>query len=364
MKFPRTLFSRIRQSNNSQAVCGRNNFNCKQIKAICICSGILTAVDAPEFLVAQEIEGKEKVREVVMIVSRTTSTIKIDGVMDEEEWCNAGSSTPFLNKWPLDSGFALARTEVKMLFNDQYLYVFAVNYQRREDLIIQTLKRDQLEPFWNSDGFSVLLDPIKQKANGFLFGVNAGGAQIDGAVNVNGNWTLVNENWDNKWFSAVKIYEEYWTAEFAIPFTALRFKDNADEWGLNFIRNDLKGNVYSTWSFVPRQFHGTDLGHLGTLRWSEPITPDKSKVTMVPYVSARHSKIHEDGDDAKTEGGAGIDAKISVTSSLNLDLTVRPDFSNVDVDRQMTNVTRFSLLYPERRNFFLENADLFTSYGS
>ena len=306
----------------------------------------------------------EPPRETVMKVSRTTSSIAIDGAMEEEEWKRTESTREFLNKWPLDSGHAEAKTEVRMLFNDQYVYVFAINFQRKEDLIIQTLKRDQLEPFWNSDGFSVVLDPINQKANGFLFGVNAGGAQIDGAINVQGNWTMTNENWDNKWFSAVKIYDEYWTAELAIPFTALRFKDNAGEWGLNFIRNDLKRNVYSTWSFVPRQFNGTDLGHLGMLRWAEPLTPNKSKVTLIPYISVQHSRNHEDGESAKSHGGAGLDAKVALTSSLNLDLTIRPDFSNVEVDRQMTNVTRFSLLYPERRNFFLENADLFTGFGS
>jgi len=302
--------------------------------------------------------------EVVMTVARAQSAIEIDGVMNEEAWQCSSSASPFLNKWPLDTGIAMAKTEVRMLFNDQYLFVFAINHQPKADLIIQSLKRDQLEPFWNSDGFSVVLDPINQKANGFMFGVNAGGAQIDGAINVNGNWTFLNENWDNKWLSAVKIHDEYWTAELAIPFTALRFKDDAVEWGLNFIRNDLKRNVFSTWSFVPRQFNGTDLGHLGILRWSEPITPDKSKVTLIPYVSARHSQSYEDGEQAKTNAGAGLDAKIAVSSSLNLDLTLRPDFSNVEVDRQMTNVTRYSLLYPERRNFFLENADLFTSFGS
>jgi hypothetical protein len=103
---------------------------------------------------------------------------------------------------------------------------------------------------------------------------------------------------------------------------------------------------------------------MGRLRWAEPLTPNKSKITLIPYVSGQHSRNHEDGESAKTVGGAGIDAKVAVTSSLNLDLTVRPDFSNVEVDRQMTNVTRFSLLYPERRNFFLENADLFTGFGS
>jgi hypothetical protein len=123
-------------------------------------------------------------------------------------------------------------------------------------------------------------------------------------------------------------------------------------------------NSFSTWSYVPLQFNGTDLGHLGKLQWAEALTPEKSNITVIPYLSAGQTRDHENGEDAKTTVNAGVDVKVALTSSMNLDLTYKPDFSNVEVDRQMTNVTRFSLLFPERRNFFLENADLFTNFGS
>jgi hypothetical protein len=100
------------------------------------------------------------------------------------------------------------------------------------------------------------------------------------------------------------------------------------------------------------------------LRWIGEVTPSRSNITLIPYVSAGHGQNHEDGEAAKSKVNAGLDAKVALTSSMNLDLTLRPDFSNVDVDRQVTNVSRFSLLFPERRNFFLENADLFTNFGS
>jgi hypothetical protein len=300
----------------------------------------------------------------VLSVNRASQPVKIDGVLDESEWQQAEVSTPFLNKWPLDSGHAEAKTEVKMLFNDQFIFVSAINYQTRNDLVIQTLKRDQLEAFWTSDGFSVVLDPINQKTNGFMFGVNPGGAQIEGAVNLMGSWSRINENWDNKWFSAVTIHDDYWIAEIAIPFASIRFNKGLAEWGLNFIRSDMKRNVFSTWSRVPLQFNGMDLGHLGTLRWAQQITPDKSNVTVIPYLSGGQAKNHEEGEAADATIDAGVDMKVALTQSLNMDLTFRPDFSNVDVDKQMTNVTRFSLLFPERRNFFLENADLFSNFGS
>ncbi len=297
-------------------------------------------------------------------VKRARQPIKIDGLADEPVWQSAETTTPFLNKWPLDSGEAKVQTQVKMLFNEQYLYLSATSYQNKNDLVIQSLKRDGMEAFWGSDAFAVVLDPINQRANGFLFGVNAGGAQLDADINVQGSWSRANENWDNKWYSATIVYDDRWEVEMAIPFSSLRFKGKATEWGLNFIRADMKNNVFSTWARVPLQFNGIDLGSLGTLRWEESFLPDQSKVTLIPYTSGGWAKNHEEGKPTETMGGIGLDAKVAVSSSLNLDLTVLPDFSNVEVDQQMTNVTRFSLFFPERRNFFLENADLFTNFGS
>lgn len=297
-------------------------------------------------------------------VTRASSAIQIDGVLDENAWANAKPISPFYNKWPSDTGFAKVQTEVKILFNQESIYVAAKNYQKREDLIIQTLKRDQLDAYWSSEAFSVVIDPINQHTNGFLFGVNAAGAQLEGAINMIGTWARLNENWDNKWFSATKVYDEYWIAEIAIPFTALRFKSTASEWGLNFIRSDMKANVFSTWSPVPLQLNGTDPANMGTLRWEETFTADKSNITLIPYLSGGANKSHEDREATDANAGAGLDMKVALSSSLNLDVTINPDFSNVEVDRQMTNVTRFSLLFPERRNFFLENADLFSNFGS
>jgi hypothetical protein len=300
----------------------------------------------------------------VLEAQRTQVPLKIDGVLNESAWEGAPFASPFINKWPIDSGLAPLQTKVRVLFDNEFLYVAAISEQKKSDLIIQSLKRDQLEAFWSSDAFAIVLDPINQRANGFLFGVNAAGAQLESALTVQGSWTRGNENWDNKWFSATTIHEDYWVAELAIPFAALRFKDGAPEWGLNFVRADMKNNVYSTWSQVPLQFNGVDLGHTGTLRWAEKFVPETSRLTLIPFTSLAFAQSKEEPVEDPWRFGAGLDAKVAVSSSLNLDLTLRPDFSNVEVDRQMTNVTRFSLFFPERRNFFLENADLFTNYGS
>ncbi|RAW01181.1 DUF5916 domain-containing protein [Pseudochryseolinea flava] len=300
----------------------------------------------------------------VMLLNRTDSPLKIDGVMDEDDWQKASPSSPFLNKWPLDSGYAKATTEVRMLFDNSFIYVGVVNYQSKQKLIIPTLKRDQTKPYWNSDGFAVVIEPIGEKTNGFFFAVNAGGAEIEGTVGQNGALPTLNENWDNKWYSNVKIHDDRWIVEMAIPFTSLRFDKDNLAWGLNFIRNDMENFVFSTWSHVPLQFDGMDLGYLGTMKFSDTPTPRRSKVILIPYAASAIGRNHEDGEPHKSDFNVGLDAKVALTSSLNLDLTLHPDFSNVEVDKQMTNVTRYSLLFPERRGFFLENADLFTGFGS
>lgn len=306
-------------------------------------------------------DNREKFR---LKINKAAQAIAIDGELNESVWGEAETTTPFFNKWPTDTGYADAKTEVKVIFNDDFIYVSAVNYQARKDLIIQTLKRDQIDSYWSSENFSIVLDPMGQKSTGFMFGVNAGGSQIEASINVLGAWSVPNENWDNKWFSAIKVLEDRWIVEMAIPFSVLRFKKGVKEWGVNFVRTDMKRNVYSTWAQIPVQLNGVDLGHLGTLQFDGALSPRQSRVTLIPYLSGSNTRDFEEGEDAKLDANAGLDAKVALTSSLNLDLTYNPDFSNVDVDKQVTNVTRFSIFFPERRNFFLENADLFSNYGS
>ncbi len=288
--------------------------------------------------------------------------IRIDGVLDEEEWGKVVPFSKFINKWPVDSGYAKTQTQVKLTYDDNFIYVSAINYQKREDLVIQTLKRDNPQGHWGSDGFTFVVDPLNQRSNGYLFGVNAGGAQVEGTLTLNGTRTRGDLNWDNKWYSTTKVYDDYWVVEMAIPFNALRYTDNR-EWAVNFIRGDMKNNEISTWAQVPIAFNGIDLGHMGTLSWNEPPKPTSGNVIVVPYVAGSSNQDFDD-DENNLNADAGLDAKIALSSALNLDLTVNPDFSNVDVDQQQTNLTQFSLFFPERRGFFLENSDLFSNYGS
>jgi len=243
-----------------------------------------------------------------------------------------------------------------MLYDDNFLYVSAICYDGGKR-VIQTLKRDV--GHWESDGFAIVLDPVNERSNGFVFGVNAGGAQMEGLVSANGT----SEEWDAKWYSQITQYENYWVVEMAIPFKSIRYDQNL-KWGVNFVRNDMGENLYSTWAKVPIQISGTDLGFTGLLSWDNPPPLAKGNTVLIPYIFGGTSQNFEDNETQQYTYNTGLDAKIAITSNLNVDVTINPDFSQVDVDQQVTNLSRFSLFFPERRNFFLENSDIFSEFGT
>jgi hypothetical protein len=158
-------------------------------------------------------------------------------------------------------------------------------------------------------------------------------------------------------------YPNKWVFEAAIPFKSIRYKKGIKEWGINFSRNDLKGAEKSSWAPVPRQFPTASLAYTGTLVWDEEPPTSSSNVSVIPYALAGVSKDYADKQSAAFKREFGGDAKVALTPSLNLDLTVNPDFSQVDVDQQVINLNRYELFFPEKRQFFLENGDLFSNFG-
>ncbi len=297
-------------------------------------------------------------------IKKISASVNIDGYLDESFWEDQAVFKDFINQWPVDSGLADAQTEVRMAFDDQFLYIGATLYDVGNNHIIRTLKRDQDDEYFGSDGIGVILDPIDKKTNGFFFGVNAGGAQIEALARINGSNTSLDPNWDNKWYSAITQGDSIWFVEMAIPFRTLRYDPDNTTWGINFVRNDMKSNVYSSWNPVPVNLNTIDLGYTGQVNWDSPPPPIKNgAVNLIPYIAGSANKDFETDVPTGLDGNIGVDAKLALSSSLNLDLTLNPDFSTVDVDVQQTNLTRFSLFFPERRGFFQENSDLFTSFG-
>ena len=249
---------------------------------------------------------------------------------------------------------------MKLTYDDDNLYVAARLNDNDQECIVQTLKRDSEHEYWRSDAFAVILDPVNNQTNGYIFGVNAGGAKIDGLLSAESGRTHTDLNWDNKWISKVRKMEDGWTVEMAIPFKSIKYGKNR-EWGINFIRNDMKRNVYSTWTQIPVNFQGIDLGHTGSVKLSDLPNNQGGKVFIMPSTISGVNRDFEDGVNSKWNADFGVDSKIAISNSLNLDVTVNPDFSQVEVDRQVTNLSRFSIYFPEKRSFFLENSDLFSN---
>ena len=296
-------------------------------------------------------------------IKSTENTIKVDGIIDEGEWEGHEIIEQFYNHNPSDQGFAKNKTEVRITYNEQMLFVYAKMYDEGKR-IVQSLDRDSDNAHWNSDSFTIVMDPINSKQSGVLFGVNAGGAELDGNLSIESSFTFYSETWDERWFSAVRNYDSYWVAEFAIPFSSLRFSESNLEWGINFIRGDKIENFYYTWTQFPVNFNGIDVNYMGALIWEKLPTSKTNSLFVKPYITASSQKTKlDDGFATNEEFDAGLDVKIPITKSLYADLTLNPDFSNADVDQEVVNISRFDISLPERREFFLENNDIFTNFG-
>ncbi len=279
--------------------------------------------------------------------------------MDEAAWQDAEVATDFYMMLPMDTSKAEVRTDVRMTYDKDHLYLIAINYHAvTGPYMVESLRRDFA--FGKNDNFLLFMDPFNDLTNGFSFGANAAGAQWDGIMYEGGKVDL---SWDNIWTSSVKNYPDKWIFEMAVPFKSIRYKKGITTWGVNFSRLDLKTTEKSSWTPVPRQFPSAALAYTGNLVWDKAPPAAGANVSIIPYTLGGLTRDHENGIDTKSRLDVGADAKIAMTSSLNLDLTVNPDFSQVEVDRQVTNLDRFELFFPERRQFFLENGDLFANFG-
>lgn len=292
-------------------------------------------------------------------IHQASSAVRIDGIADEPAWKDAQVATDFYMVLPMDTSRAGVRTDVSMTYDKDYLYLLAVCYNPDNTrLMVESLRRDFA--FLKNDNFLVFIDPFDDQTTGFAFGANAYGAQWDGAMYEGGKVDL---NWDNKWLSEVKNYEDRWVLEAAIPFKTIRYKKDALQWGINFSRNDLKTTEKSSWTPIPRQFPTAALAYTGSLVWDQPPPAPGTNISIIPYVLGGVSKNYLTGSKPAPDKNIGGDVKVSIGPSLNLDLTYRPDFSQVEVDKQVTNLSRYELFFPERRQFFLENGDLFANFG-
>ena len=290
---------------------------------------------------------------------KTSAVITIDGILDEAIWTSTKLIHADNKKFPNNIGEAKRKTEVRLTFDDKNIY-FAFKVYDSGTAIIKSLKRDVGHD--GNDGIGIILDPLNQKTNGFFFVLSAMNVQSEDQLS-SSTERMSDWSWDTKWFSATKDYGNYWVAEIMIPLKSLRYDPNQKHWGINFIRIDAKNVQYNTWAKVPPTFRSYDLGYTGVIHWPTPPPINSSNLIIQPYITGTANEDKQNNKTLNANGNAGFDAKVALTTSLNLDVTVNPDFSQVEVDQQVTNLTRFNIFLPERRNFFIENSDLFANFG-
>ena len=286
--------------------------------------------------------------------TRATGTIALDGRLDEPAWAAAPLAKDFIQNDPREGQPATFDTEVRMVYDDDALYigVFARDDQPR-DIIINELRKDFNTG--SGDSFQVVIDTFKDERNGYQFAVNPAGAKWDAQMSNEGREN--NSNWDGVWDVATRVGEDGWYAELRIPFRTLKFSPASQQtWGVNFQRRLRRLNENSYWSPVPRIHNLSRVSMAGSIEGLQGIQPGNN-FRIKPYVLASNSRVANRGNDGDFD--AGFDVKYGVTSGLTWDFTVNTDFSQVEADEQQVNLTRFSLFFPEKRDFFLENSGIF-----
>ena len=269
-------------------------------------------------------------------------------------WQDAEPLTGFLQAEPFEGEAASERTEVRILYDGQAIYVGVICYDRDPSLIVTTdTRRDA--GLGEMDSFQMIFDTFHDRQNGFVFGTNAAGAQYDAQVRDQGDQE---ESWDGSWEVRTTTTPDSWVAEFRIPLRTLRYGPAPQTWGVNFFRNIQRTRERTYWSPLARVYSLGRLSSAGELRGLNLAAPRNFKV--LPYLVGSANRNFTPGAATNLDGDLGFDAKFGITPSLNLDATYNTDFAQVEVDTQQINLTRFNLRFPEKRPFFLENSGLFT----
>ncbi|WP_291869629.1 DUF5916 domain-containing protein [Maribacter sp.] len=294
-------------------------------------------------------------------VKHISEPIIADGILDEPIWKTAEGATEFWEYFPIDSIQARQQSSIKMLYDDAYLYVGIKVNTAGKNFRIQSLKRDFRAG--NSDNITLLFDTFNDSNNAFIFGSNPYGVRREGLLSGGGRENRgFNMSWDAKWIGDSKIYDTYYTSEFKIPLTSFKFKEGETKWRFNSYKFDTQSNERSTWVNIPQNQNIFNLGYMGDMIFEKPLGKSRAPLAIIPYINTLSQKDFETNDKINNIKFGG-DAKIAIGNSMNLDVTVNPDFSQVEVDDQITNLTRFEVSLPEKRQFFIDNSDLFSSFG-
>ena len=307
-------------------------------------------------------------------VYKTDSDIILDGVLDEPFWFDCELVDNFYQQFPDDSIKSKLLTEVRIAYSDQRIFLSGKMYDSvPEKYLINSLKRDFGGP--ENESVTFTFDTYNDQKNAFNFGITPYNVQREVLISEGGTSTWgggggrssgpswFNSTWNTRWESYVKKYDDYWIVELSIPFKSLRYRKDSRIWGFNVWRNNVVTNEKSNWTTIPKGYNMYNLSYAGKIEFDTDLPFSGKNIILIPYISGSGFDDKIGLEDKKFKPEFGLDLKVGLTSSLNLDITVNPDFSQVEVDEQRTNLTRFELMYPEKREFFIENSDLFSDVG-
>ena len=298
-----------------------------------------------------------------IIVKTTDKSIVIDGLGNDEAWKDANEIGDFFQYFPADTSKANYQTSVKIIRDRNNLYFLAKSFTKDQNIVVPSLRRDWTG--WGIDNLTFLFDTFNDQTNGFQFGTNPEGVQRESLMsNGMNDWRRDNNSsWDTKWETEAQIYDGYILNEIKIPLKFLNFPEGSKSWGLNINRYNSSENEWTNWIQRPRNQFIHSLAYLGKMTFEEPLGKSKAPLAIIPYINGITFKDFENETNFNNLSFGG-DAKVPIGNGLNLDLTVNPDFSQVEVDDQIVNLTRFEVSLPEKRQFFIQNSDLFSNYGN
>jgi len=300
---------------------------------------------------------------------RVDETPRLDGVLDDAVWKKAAVVEDFIQQEPREGAPASERTEVRVMYDSRSLLIAVHAFDDDPSALVATEMRRDADRLLDEDSFALILDTFNDSRNGYMFVTTPLGAKLEQQISEEGEGNSraglvnsnVNRNWDGVWDVATRITDDGWTAEIAIPLTTIRFADASEQaWGVNFMRNIRRKNEQVFWAPIPKAYTLTRVSMAGALTGLQSLSHGMD-LKLKPYVVSGVRDAHPDADTHTTRGlrEFGADAKYGVTGGLNLDLTYNTDFAQVEADEQQVNLTRFSLFFPEKRDFFLENAGQF-----
>ena len=292
---------------------------------------------------------------------------QVDGRLDEEVWVTAAVIEDFVQQEPAEGEPATERTVVRVLYDEQALYVGVEAFDSVPDKVIATEMRRDSPRLLDEDNFQIILDTFHDRRSGYMFVTSPLGAKLEQQVAEEGeggfrgnNSSNINVNWDGVWDVVARRTDEGWVAEIRIPMVTLRFpKADQQVWGVNFMRNIRRKNEQVFWAPISKEYSLTRVSQAGTMTGITSVSRG-TDLRITPYLltGANQDRVSTRLDGSGF-GDLGLDVKYGVTSGLNMDLTVNTDFAQVEVDEQQVNLTRFPLFFPEKRDFFLENAGMF-----